>query len=278
MINQKKINSANDNKRFYPYIDFRDKIFLVFAKPISLLFFKIGINGNTVSLFSGLFALCGGILLASNNKLIMLSGSACFLLFYLLDYVDGMVARYRDEQSIGGQYLDLIMHLIVSISFSLGISIGSINNDGALIIPFAFLTVIASGLTLSRFSIGWMSIIMKLNENKISTQLNQSNKNISKIKKTRKFIHKILIRLGSLIFHEDYFIFTLPIILFFNLFLGSKLNIDIRSIIIIFGGVIYFPAIILDVIFYTNNRIDLYYYKTFESSNLPDMPKCIYFD
>jgi len=112
------------------------------------------------------------------------------------------------------------------------------------------------------------------------------NKNISfdeftkpkNYKKQRNLLNKIFNRFGAFIFHEDYFIFTLPLILLFNLKFGELLPIDIRSILLIYGSLIYFPVIILDILFYANNRIDLYYSKTFESDLKPNLPKDIYFD
>ena len=57
---------------------------------------------------------------------------------------------------------------------------------------------------------------MKFFENKI-----KSNDKKSKLKKqkNKKIIISILSRLGALIFHEDYAIFSLPLIFFSNIFL-----------------------------------------------------------
>ena len=104
-------------------------------------------------------------------------------IFYLLDYVDGLVARLNKKSSVGGQYLDLVMHQIVGIAISFGIFVGALKAEGEYIIPFGILSVIASSFFLSRFSIGWFSIIMKYfehkmdkNRNKINTQKNHKFK------------------------------------------------------------------------------------------------------
>ena len=153
MKQRKKLLEDALNKRFYSYEDIRDTIFLFLAKPISYFLFKLGFTANFVTLISGLFSLIGGLLISLDNKFSMLLGSLFFLAFYLFDYVDGIVARLRNEQSIGGQYIDLIMHLVTVVSFSLGVSIGSINNNGSLMIPLAFVNVIACALNLSRFKL-----------------------------------------------------------------------------------------------------------------------------
>lgn len=276
-MNKIKDNIDNAiNQRFYKYIDIRDKLFLVFAKPLAYFLFKLGLKANSVSIISGGFSIIGGILISFNNRFTMFTGSLFFILFYLFDYVDGIVARLRGDQSVGGQYIDLIMHLVTTISFSLGISIGSLKNEGEFMIPFIFLNVIACALNLSRFSVGWMAIIMKFLENKRS--ISDESIKLKKLFKKRSIILKIFLRLGSLIFHEDYFIFSLPCILFLNIIFGDQLVFDVRSILLVYGSIFYFPAIVFDILFYADNRIDIYYSKTFQSVELPELPKHIYFN
>ena len=276
MSDYKKEINKSIKLRFYKYQDFRDKIFLILANPLAYFFYKIGIDANTLSLTSGLVAIIGGILLTSQNKTIVFFGSLCFPLFYLLDYVDGIVARLNKKNSIGGKYLDLVMHQVVGISISFGIFVGALKAEGEYIIPFGLLSVIASSFFLSRFSIGWFSIIMEFFE--------QKTKNNSKIIKLPKLVKRkkniillILCRLGSLLFHEDYAVFTLPIIFFSNIFLFNYFVFDIRAIITIYGSLILFPAIILDIIFYANNKIDSNF-RNLNNKNLkPKLPDILYF-
>ena len=276
MRNYKKEINKSIKLRFYKYQDFRDKIFLIFANPLAYFFYKIGIDANTLSLTSGLVAILGGVLLTSQNKIIVFFGSLCFPLFYLLDYVDGIVARLNKKNSIGGKYLDLVMHQVVGISISFGIFVGALKSEGEYIIPFGLLSVIASSFFLSRFSIGWFSIIMEFFEKKI--------KNNGKIKKLPKLVKKkkniillILCRLGSLLFHEDYAVFSLPIIFFSNIFLFNYFVFDIRAIITIYGSLILFPAIILDIIYYANNKIDSNYRNLNDKNLKPKLPDILYF-
>ena len=274
---KKEIKEAID-LRFYKYEDFRDKTFLIVAKPLAYFFYRLGIDANTISLTSGLVAILGGVLMTSQNKIIIFIGSLCLPIFYLLDYVDGIVARLNKKSSIGGQYLDLIMHQVVEITISFGIFVGALRAEGEFMIPFGILSIIASSFFLSRFSIGWFSIVMKSFEQKIKSKgrIIGGNKRIKrKIKKN--IILSILFRIGSFLFHEDYAIFTLPLIFFSNLFLFRYLVFDIRAIITIFGGLVLFPAIILDIIFYANNKIDCNL-KNLNDKNLkPKLPDILWF-
>ena len=127
-------------------------------------------------------------------------------------------------------------------------------------------------LLLSRFSIGWFSIVMEFFEQKIKSNGTKikSNKKINRKKKTIFLL--IFCRLGALLFHEDYAIFTLPIIFFCNIFLFKYFVFDIRSIITIYGALVLFPAIMLDIIYYANNKIDS------NDKNLqPRLPDILYF-
>ena len=276
MRNYKKEINKSIKLRFYKYQDFRDKIFLIFANPLAYFFYKIGIDANTLSLTSGLVAILGGVLLTSQNKIIVFFGSLCFPLFYLLDYVDGIVARLNKKNSIGGKYLDLVMHQVVGISISFGIFVGALKSEGEYIIPLGLLSVIASSFFLSRFSIGWFSIIMEFFEKKIKN--NDKIKKLPKlVKKKKNIILLILCRLGSLLFHEDYAVFSLPIIFFSNIFLFNYFVFDIRAIITIYGSLILFPAIILDIIYYANNKIDSNYRNLNDKNLKPKLPDILYF-
>tara|TARA_B100000886_G_scaffold335209_1_gene291923 strand:- start:7876 stop:8742 length:867 start_codon:yes stop_codon:yes gene_type:complete len=270
---KKEIKQANDF-RFYRYEDFRDRLFLLLANPLAYFLYKIKIKANTVSLASGFVAILGGIFLTSQDKIIIFFGSLCFPIFYLLDYVDGIVARLNKKSSVGGQYLDLVMHQVVGITISMGIFVGALKSEGEFIIPFGILSVIASSFFLSRFSIGWFAIIMKFFENKI-----KSNNEVitSKYEKRKKVIISLLCRLGAFIFHEDYAIFTLPLIFFLNLFLFKYIVFDIRAILTIFGALVLFPGIILDIIYYANNKIDSNLKNIYDENLTPKLPEILYF-
>ena len=106
--------------------------------------------------------------------------------------------------------------------------------------------------------------------------LKKKSKVITKFKsrkaKTKKIIILILSRLGALIFHEDYAIFTLPLI-FFPIFLFKYLLFDIRAIVTV-AALVLFPAIILDIIYYAN-KIDSNL-ETEEKNLKPKLPDILF--
>ena len=82
------------------------KVSIYFTKM--LLYTSVTANQVTV-----LFAICGvisGILFAFSNYWWSLLGSTALLVHYILDYVDGEVARYRKSASQKGEFIDIVCH------------------------------------------------------------------------------------------------------------------------------------------------------------------------
>lgn len=166
MITLADVRNKCTEGRFFPYDNWRDKLFVPPSIFLIWVFVNLGWSGNAVSWLSGVVAILGGMLLASNDKLLIVVGAFSYMLFYLLDYVDGGVARFRNEGGIEGQYIDWIMHSISALSISLGIFIGALINTNAVwLLPFGFLLVLSSTLQLDRFSLGWWTICMYRQQN-----------------------------------------------------------------------------------------------------------------
>ena len=54
-----------------------------------------------------------------------LAGALAHQLFYLLDHVDGQIARYRQTVSVTGLYLDYMAHYLVNASTVFGLGLGA---------------------------------------------------------------------------------------------------------------------------------------------------------
>lgn len=92
------------------------------ALPITWLLLHTSITANQVTLVSLGVALFGIFLLAFASWGSFLSGVLCLQIWYLLDHVDGQIARYRQTASLTGRFYDFIVHHIVhgALFFSLG--------------------------------------------------------------------------------------------------------------------------------------------------------------
>ena len=264
--------------RFLLYDDWRDKLFVPPSIFLVWVFISLGWSGNSVSWLSGFVTILGGMLIASNNKILILFGACSYMLYYLLDYVDGGVARYRKTEGIEGQYIDWIMHSISAISISTGIFIGALNNTHKLwIIPFGFLFILSSSLQLDRFSLGWWAICMHRQQNKSMDKVKSENCSVltsDKVKKKSEFFFWRAIKIiSTVIFHENYAIFVLPALAILNIFIPSVNFPDFRFVLTVLGGTIYFLFIAHEIISVgSNKKLETAYSKLFYSTKGPDLP------
>jgi len=88
-----------------------------FARPISIyitvLFLKLRLSANFATGIFLLSGLAASFLLFCPNEFMVLLGALAFQLWYILDHVDGEVARYNKQTSLTGAYFDRISHYIV---------------------------------------------------------------------------------------------------------------------------------------------------------------------
>ena len=153
-----EIKKKCSDERYFAYDSLQDRLFVPVAMYLVWLFVRIGVSGNAVSWLSALAAVLGAFLLTSSDSSVVLIGSFGYILWCLLDYVDGAVARFNGKGSVAGQYIDWIMHVIAHIAIIAGIAIGAMNSVGPWIYPFAILGIVAAGLAYAKFSMAWFTI------------------------------------------------------------------------------------------------------------------------
>jgi phosphatidylglycerophosphate synthase len=102
---------------------------LYFVRPFSLyltyLALRTGISANVITALQTLVGLIGAAMLAFPQTSHQIAGILLLQLGFVLDNVDGEVARYRNEVSLTGKYLDLLGHeyVVPAIFFCTGIGI-----------------------------------------------------------------------------------------------------------------------------------------------------------
>ena len=96
-------------------------------RPLALyftwLFLHTPLTANQVTVLSIGVGMLGGICLFSSQAFLFLLGVFFFHAWYLLDHVDGQIARYRRSESLSGVYLDYLSHYIVHTAFFLGVGL-----------------------------------------------------------------------------------------------------------------------------------------------------------
>lgn len=261
--------------RFFPYDDWRDRLFVPPAIVLVWVFVRVGASGSFVSWLSGAIAVVGGIGLSQTNPMWVFVGSFGYLMFYLLDYVDGGVARYRGEAGMGGQYLDWVIHVIAAVATMAGLAGGALQSAGFWIFPFCILALIASALTTARFSMGWFAICME------RQQRRAKGGDLAATRPLRirplSLPYKLIRRVATMLFHENYAIFLLPALATIHLLAPQGLP-DFRTVLVLVGGTVYVYVMVAEVQrLVTERRIDEGYHKLFDTMNQPKLPEDHFF-
>ena len=274
-----EIKKKCSDERYFAYDSLQDRLFVPVAMYLVWLFVRIGVSGNAVSWLSALVAVLGAFLLTSSDSLVVLIGSFGYILWCLLDYVDGAVARFNGKGSVAGQYVDWIMHVIAHIAIIAGIAIGAMNSVGPWIYPFAILGIVAAGLAYAKFSMAWFAICMEQQQRRASSHDVQSWAKTKIVPASGRLWlwFDYIRRLTVVIFHENWLIFTLPLLAiaqFFQIF-GTT---DLRVVFTIMAGSLYFPVQVLEIHrLVITKRIQRGYSELFSPDHIPDLPNDHFF-
>lgn len=90
--------------------------------------------------------IAGGILLATPSYVLAFLGILCFHLMYLLDCVDGELARSAKKFTPVGEPLDHITHYITDTSLLMGTGIGLFFRSNQVVILFFMIGLVLSDL------------------------------------------------------------------------------------------------------------------------------------
>ncbi len=110
---------------------------------ITLLLSKTSVTPNQVTVIGIWSGAMGGVLWGAGTQWSFLLGAVFLQIMYLLDCVDGELARIKNLQSPKGAYLDLLGHYLVDYSMIMGIGIGLSHAFGGFSIYAAVGLVIA---------------------------------------------------------------------------------------------------------------------------------------
>ena len=92
------------------------------------LFLKLRFSANFVTLLSLIPGIIGFIFLSTGDKHGYLIGSFMMGLFLLIDFCDGEVARYNNDNTMTGLFIELVCHYIVNFFIYFGLTIGLYRN------------------------------------------------------------------------------------------------------------------------------------------------------
>lgn len=94
------------------------------SEPIALLLSKISVTPNQVSFMSVVSSIVAGAFFSLGEWSYLAIGYIFLQLTYLLDHVDGNLARYTGKSSEFGRWVDEITNKLHKFFFVLGVSVG----------------------------------------------------------------------------------------------------------------------------------------------------------
>ncbi len=165
------------------------KILRPAAVPITWLLLHTPITANQVTFMAILTGLLGNYLLALPSSSSYLWGTILLQLWYLLDHVDGQIARYRKTSSLTGRFYDFLMHHLIhgTVLMGLGWHLWKIYSFDF----WLFWTFIASGSLIFfnlLFDIQYKAYFEKIARNR-TIHIKEKQLSLPIAKKTPAFFH-----------------------------------------------------------------------------------------
>lgn len=105
------------------------------ARPVALritwIVAPLGVTAHQATLFAGLTALAAMVGFAHGSPIGWLVGAALLEAWYVLDHVDGQLARRRETASLDGTTLDYLMHHSISLLLPTALAYGVVRQTGS---------------------------------------------------------------------------------------------------------------------------------------------------
>ena len=277
MISFSSVKQKCFEGRFYDYSRGVDSCFAYISIYLVWAFVNCGVSAGAVSWLSAVAALLGACFIASGDTAITFIGSFGYILYYLLDYADGSVARFNNKGSVSGQYVDWIMHVVAAVAFMAAIGIGAIQESGIWVAPFAIFSIVAAALSLARFSMAWFAIGMEIQQNQFNGNPQKKLTEVCKERPIEGIARKLLRGVTTIVFHENYIIFTMPVLAFFDLYVFDG-QLPYMTALVIFGGAIYFPAMVMEIHkLASSGYLSTVHNNLFHRTHKPDLPEDSFF-
>ena len=187
------LNQFNIELKFTknPYTFLRWKFNMEISIFLIYFFLRTPLSANSISLIYILLSPLGFLLMISKDQSIILIGLCIFLFKNLFDYVDGYIARYRNESSMKGHVLDTYGAFIGDICFKTAIGIFLFNkyNDTCYLYG-CIVYLLSNALSINKY---YKSIYFEKLNNVVSNEKNIIEKKTQEtfLKKTFVFVDSI---------------------------------------------------------------------------------------
>lgn len=155
-----------------------ERFYKIFSIYITKIFIILGLRPNSITVLGFLTGIAGGFLYLAQS---FFWGSIFFLVFYMLDNVDGEVARYRKLSSMFGVWLDAVAGHLIYPCFFLALGLGVFFKTGI----------------FWHFFLGVVAATAKLVERSVPNVLTGGNENQEKLNSSRFGLKDWLGRIGK---------------------------------------------------------------------------------
>lgn len=153
---------------------FENRLWRPFSIYITKLLLFTSLKPNHVTFFMIFWAFLSGLLFSIGTYWYMLAGAIVLAFLYILDAVDGEMARYKKMTSLEGVYLDLVAHLAnIAVPF-IGLTIGLYKSNPDI-------TIVLAGLSASAFSVFCLNL-QSMKHHVVFRELVKNTQNLGKIK------------------------------------------------------------------------------------------------
>jgi hypothetical protein len=100
------------------------------------LFLNLGISANQATWISMIVLILGCLLLAVGDHMSAIVGALLVNSWFILDYVDGDIARYKKSSSAYGDFIDMLGHYIAGGLLFFAVGVGSYLHSERLLMGF----------------------------------------------------------------------------------------------------------------------------------------------
>jgi phosphatidylglycerophosphate synthase len=182
-----------------------------FTIYLSYPLWKLKISANSITVLMGIVCLLGSICIVFDNIWLVLLGTLLWHLWYILDCVDGEVARLSKKTSLLGVYIDRLTHIFVNPTMPLAFGLNIFNRERTIS------NAVCAVLVYSAFI--WRFEILKMRE-----KGDQENISFKKVQYNKKSVLGTLRLIISLFFTPSGQMIVLPIVLIVGYFINSNFS------------------------------------------------------
>tara|TARA_B110000008_G_scaffold279902_1_gene329479 strand:+ start:9375 stop:10256 length:882 start_codon:yes stop_codon:yes gene_type:complete len=131
-----------DNFRRWPYTCLKGRILAELASLLVYVLQFTSVKANHITFFYAFSGIVGALCLGSNNTELILFGVSIFFFKNLPDWVDGFIARLKNQTSQEGKILDPWGALVNSHAFIIGFGLYAFNSSNQILNLYILILII----------------------------------------------------------------------------------------------------------------------------------------